>query len=1010
MNGSYRWLRRAAAVLIWVSCTVGASPAFAQDTTGAAIAGVVKDSSGAVLPGVTVQASSPALIEKVRTTVTDSQGHYQIVALRPGSYEVSFTLSGFTPVRQVGVELRSNFTATVNAQMVVGGVTDTVTVTSAPPVVDVKNVTHQQVITSQLLDAVPSAKGMMAYAALMPSVVSPVNAQDVGGGAGEVSVRMSIHGGKQSDQKLLQDGMRYNSNGIAGASRSFYINPLGADETVIDVGAGGNAEASTGGVQVNLIPKDGGNRFTGTFFGAYTNHSLQSNNLTPALQQQGLKTVNGIRRIYDWNGVVGGPIVKNRLWFMSAHRRWGRTNRLANQYADLNFYNRVPGAPAADWVFTPDTSRPVDFLENNKSDNVRFTAQVSNKDKVTFSYDWQQNQLSDVGTTLTGGTGSIAAIRPYCPEPRLYQATWTRPATSKLLIEAGATYLVHRRNGTSSFATSCYGDPQHQSPDFINVTELSPRYVYGGLGLAQTDKSNQDNERVSASYITGRHNVKVGLFMSRGSDNTYVDRGSIPFSYTFRNGSPTSLTEYVSPTYVTESMKPELALYAQDQWQINRLTLNYGLRYESIHVSVPAQTRPATQLASAATFSAVDCVPCWHDVDPRVGIAYDLFGNGRTALKGSLDRFVTAASAVNADPFNPVNAAVNSTGRSWGDANGNFFPDCDLTNPAKNGECGPMQNQAFGQTQIKTNPDPSWINGWGKRGYSWQAGVSIDHELRPGTSVSAGYYRTWYGNFTVTDNLETTPADYDPYCITAPTDPRLPPSVSGQQICGLYDINPSKFGLVNNVVTLAKKFGKQTEVYNGVDVVFSARLPHGGQASGGWNIGDSLSSGLSTESAKTSNCFVVDSPQQLYNCKSGNPYQSRIKVNASYPLPWDILAAAVFQSLPSLNYQANYTVTSAQIAPSLGRPLAGNTSNVTIDLLQPYSQFLSGRINQLDLRVSKIVKLGEHIRTQTNIDLYNALNSSAVLAAINTYGASWLKPTQILDGRLLKFSVQVNFQ
>jgi len=521
--------------------------------------------------------------------------------------------------------------------------------------------------------------------------------------------------------------------------------------------------------------------------------------------------------------------------------------------------------------------------------------------------------------------------------------------------------------------------------------------------------SNQDNERFSVSYVTGSHNFKVGLFTSQGSDNTYIDRGSIPFSYTFRNGSPTSLTEFVSPTNVTEDMKPELALYVQDQWRLDRFTLNLGLRYEYMKVYVPAQTRPASQLAPAASFNPVDCVPCWHDLNPRLGLVYSPSADGKTAIKIGLDRFVAAASAVNADPFNPVNASVNSTTRSWNDGiTHNFFPDCDLTNPAANGECGPMNNTSFGQLAILTNPDTNWSQGWGKRGYTWQFGVSVDREVRPGVSVSAGYYRTWYGNFTVTDNLNVTPANYDPYCITAPTDSRLPSSISGQQICGFYDINPTKFGSVNNVVTLADKFGKQTEIYNGADIGFNARLAHGGHVSGGWNIGDSLSSGLATESARTNNCFVVDSPQQLYNCASGNPYQQRFKINGSYPLPWDLQAAAVFQSLPSLNYGANLTLTSAQVQGSLGRPLAGNTANVTFDRLQPNSQFLPGRINQLDLRLSKMLHAG-HSRIQLNADVYNALNSSAVLGVINTFGATWLTPTQILDGRLVKFSAQLDF-
>ena len=276
-------------------------------------------------------------------------------------------------------------------------------------------------------------------------------------------------------------------------------------------------------------------------------------------------------------------------------------------------------------------------------------------------------------------------------------------------------------------------------------------------------------------------------------------------------------------------------------------------------------------------------------------------------------------------------------------------------------------------------------------------------------AISATYYRRWFGNFTVTDNTLVTPSDYDQYCITAPTDPRLG-SISNSQICGLYDINPAKFGQVSNAVGLADKFGDPSEVYNGFDLNLAARFGKGGTLSGGWNIGNTFVSGsvVGTTFSKTDNCFVVDSPQQLYNCESQNPYQSRIKFNGSYPLPWDFRVAAVFQSLPAANYGANYTVSSAAIQPSLGRPLAGSTANVTIDLLPQGANYLDERITQVDVRLTKLFRFASR-KLQANLDVFNLFNSSTVLQVNSTYGQNWLKPTQILDGRLLKFGVQFDF-
>jgi hypothetical protein len=293
--------------------------------------------------------------------------------------------------------------------------------------------------------------------------------------------------------------------------------------------------------------------------------------------------------------------------------------------------------------------------------------------------------------------------------------------------------------------------------------------------------------------------------------------------------------------------------------------------------------------------------------------------------------------------------------------------------------------------------------------------MSVDRELFSGVSVNAGYYRTWYGNFIAVDNQRVTPADYSPYCVDVPSDPRLPASISGQQLCGLYDLNPDKFGQVANVVTFASNYGTQRDVYNGVDVLFQARFK-GHTASGGWNIGNSVQLGTTAGGAVSSSsdrCFVVDSPQQLFRCRVNNPYQSRFKFNWSYLLPWhDIQLATVFQNNPGPQYTTNIAYSNARIAPSLGRPLSGGVQQVTVEVAEPNTQF-GPRITQVDVRATKIVRLGER-RLQFNFDLYNALNANPVINFFSTYsladgGARWRTPTQILDGRLAKFSVQLDF-
>src|SRR5439155_6800883 len=354
-QGANRMSRTAsvATTVLALSCLVLFPVRVSAQATGA-IAGLVKDPSGAVLPGVTVEASSPALIERVRTVITDGQGQYRIADLVPGTYALVFTLAGFSSVRREGLELSSGFTATINADMRAGSLEETITVSGQSPLVDVQTTTAQKTLTHDLLESLPTNKGIASFAALTPGISLGATAQDVGGNKGELAT-MSIHGGSGNDQRLLQDGMRFNS--MEGSGRGFYVNPAAAEE--ITLARGGNpVENELGGVQVNVVPREGGNVFHGYFFSNYTSSGLQSDNLTDDLRARGLTTANKVDHIWDVNGAYGGPIQKDRLWFYSAHRSFGYANFVAGGY-----YNATQGTP----FYTPDLSRTSVIDEKNRS-------------------------------------------------------------------------------------------------------------------------------------------------------------------------------------------------------------------------------------------------------------------------------------------------------------------------------------------------------------------------------------------------------------------------------------------------------------------------------------------------------------------------------------------------------------------------------------------------------------------------------------------------------------------
>lgn len=954
---------------------VGLAPgAFAQQASG--IAGAVRDTSGAVLPGVTVEASSPALIEKVRAAVTDSDGRYNIVDLRPGTYTVTFTLPGFTVLRREGIVLTAGFNAAINADLQVGALEETITVTGESPLVDTQNVRRQTVVSDEMLDTLPtSTKNANSVVALTLGLsgiadVSGIYATQLGTG--------TYHG--KGGARTQFDGMSVqNMTGNSG----YQLNTALVQEMTLQA-SGISAEGNAEGILVNMIPKEGGNIFSGSVSGLYSNQDLAGDNLTDELRGRGLDSINVPLKIYDATAALGGPIKKDKLWFFTAHREWGNAHQLAGFY-----WNKTQGTP----FYTPDFSRPATRYQWFESHAARVTWQATASHKINGFADLQDACICRTGTTGGSGVGlAPEGTRAYHFRPTgFFQGSWSAPLTNRLLMDASVSLTMNHW-------------PEFRSPgvepDHISILEQSTGVRYNARETYD-DPNVQDRygERFSVSYVTGTHALKFGVQDEQGILKAYRNAQTGNVSYTFNNQLPVSLTQYATPYELQNRFKHDLGVYAQDQWALDRLTLNLGVRFDYFSGYVPAQDVPATRFLPARRYDRVDKVPSWTDISPRVGAAYDLTGDGRTALKLSMGRYVGKTVVEIANANNPIVASVNQVNRAWTDANGNFVPDCDLVNRLQNGECGPLLNQNFGSPVITTRYAKELLEGFGVRPYNWDLGAEVQRQIGPAMSVTAGYYRNWYGNFRVTDNLEVGPENYSPYCVTAPADPRLPGG-GGNQICGMYDINPDRVGRVNNLVRPASDFGDQRQVSDFFTVSADARLGSGARFGGGIDTGRTV----------TDTCFVVDSPQQLLNCKVSPPFSAatQIKLNGSYPLPGDLFVSAVLQNLPGTAYTADYPAPVAAITPSLGRPLSGNARTATVPLVAPQSQF-EARVTRLDFRVGKSVRFGQRYRLQGNLDLYNLLNSSSILAITNAYGARWRVPTLLMEPRILQFSAQLTF-
>ncbi len=979
--------RRTWIVIGWLVTGLVALPStvHAQGAVLATVTGIVQDSSGAVLPGVTVELSSPVLIERVRSAVTDSTGRYRLINLPAGAYTLTATLPGFSTARREGIELSGSFTATVNLSLQVGTLEETVTVTGEAPVVDVSSAQRQQVINSEVMATIPASRSYEGLAALVPGIQLGTTAQNVGGIQGPTPPYFTGHGGSNFEGRLRIDGMT--TGGSTGGVSLMALDTGNAAEVTVST-TGGLADAENGGASINIVPRSGGNTFSGTLFTMGARDGMQSDNFTQALQDAGLRSPSKLDKVWDVNFSIGGPIKRDTVWFFGHVRSMGSFLSISD-----TFYNKNAGNPdPAFWFYDPDLSRPVLNDQKWLDESLRLTWQATQRNKFTVFWNEQQQKRGQEG----GGnptTSPEASEGTKVPAVRVYQAVWTAPLSNRVLVE-----------GAFSGLGALYSrDKPGNNRDIPRIQEQTGPITFGSHEWRPT-VSWTPRARAHLAYVTGAHSVKVGFDHYMNHAVRTWETNNLNLRYRVQNGIPNQITMFAAGHSEDATVRGG-AFYGQDEWTLDRFTFQGGLRFDYGSSSVPEQQEgPSRFFPNPIVFPAQKLVTGYRDFSLRGGLAWDVFGTGRTSVKVSGGKYIETVqwAGIYIDA-NPMRARIGggsppTVTRSWTDRNSDFTPQCEFMNPQANGECGTMSNVNFGQVQTPSNTyDPDILGGWGIRPRHYQLNMSVQQEVLRRVSVEVGYSQRWFPQFTATDNRAVTPADYDSFSITAPSDPRLPGGGS-YVVSDLTNISNAAFGKTDNFITLSRSFGDSTNYWQGVDMNISARTAMGIVMQGGTSTGRRVSDTCD---------LIIDNPSRR-NCAVTYPFLTDLRGLASYTIPHiDVQVATTWQSKPGPELSANRVMPNALIQPSLGRPLSGGAANVTVNLLNP-GQMYGDRVSQLDVRFGKILRFGR-TRTIVGVDIYNITNSSVTLTYNNTYGSTWLRPNSFMPARWVKVTGQLNF-
>jgi carboxypeptidase family protein/TonB-dependent receptor-like protein len=947
----------------------------AQVQTGS-ITGIVTDTSNAVLPGVTVSLSGEKLIGGAQTQTTDPTGSYRFDRLPPGTYALKVELQGFRSVQREGIQVSAAFVAPVNVKLEVGSVQETVTVTGASPTVDTKSNLQQTVMNQDVLEGIPSGRDPWSVAKIIPGV--QVATYDVGGTQSIQQSSLSSHGSSTNDVSYNIDGATVNWPGGGGGATMLYYDQ-GMFEEVNYMTSAIPAEVMVGGVSINMVTKDAGNKWRGNTKYSYSSGCLTSTATTPGCFESD-NIASGVsdgvlpngflgnptKRAYDFNFGGGGALVQDRVWVTGMLRRWV-IDKLTNA-------KNLDGSQALD-----------DNTLKNYSGKAVFSTTANQK--FSFSFNWNNKIRGHRRDTPPDIQTDIASL------------VQTNPASS---TQAKYTGIRKHLVFESSFSLM-KGETDYSYQPGTPPTAV--RAVYDGTraDFAAARQEEQPNSRAqfdnTVSYTKsgwgGDHLFKGGVQFGRlYFDDQYDVLNSMYLIYTA--GKATSVTEYNTPTEAI-NISRVLGVFAQDSWSIgSRLTLNLGIRVDHNTGILPAQATTGGTFVGPQ--SIAESQPISQNIAVwRTGVAYDPKGDGQTALKASASRYGLQVGIDRVTNVNPLSAATRS---------------CPWTDPNGDGIAQPSEIQTSGCTAFPglaihyASPNgPSWP-------YSDEITAGVERQVMKDMRVGVMYYYRTNRNQIATSNTLVPPSSYTTATINVPNGP------NGSTTATLYNLASSSYLTLTNQVLDNQPF--LDTKYNGVEFTANKRLSQRWQMVAGLTIGKNTGglntsggSGQATTITGSTNAGDLNDPNQTRFASGivGNDSPVAFRLSGSYQAPWDLQVAGSLVSNSGYPYVSTYTVTRAAFGTLCTANCGGGLvrSSQVVILADRGDERLPAT-TLADLRVSRSFRLGTGRRIVPRLDFFNITNRYTPQSLTTTaQSATYLVPTSIVPPRIIRIGLDLDF-